>query len=857
MKILNGVMVRCDACDNYNSPEFWSDPVWKDVHKIGVRAFGYTEGELEVALIPESVEEIGVGAFAYCRELQKLSLPEGLRIIAPDAFSSTKITELTFPKSLVYLGEHAFAFSKLLTKVTIPGSVKELQEGVFACCSELKEVILEKGIKTIGEMAFDDCRALTSVSLPDGLTSIGRNAFMKNIALKAIKIPETVEKIDDYAFTMSGLTEIEIPDTTTELGEGVFANCSKLRSVKLPKNLTEIPDQSFSDCVSMLEINLPETVHTIGLRAFVNCNNLRKINFPEGLKVIKEQAFDSCRHLHDLILPSTIERIDSFAFSDVAVDKVSIPMSIQELRASSFNFNSFEYVCISKDFKTMTFYSDLYKESNPGDIIIKSDGGENPEYKALYSSGNYRQNFINLYTKKQQGKIKFMPAIPVLKTFPPEYIENFFVNNNHVRWGRLVKTLGFDKLENQEKENSIQDLMKIYYAIGGFSTNQGESEKAYNYILEYVAKPILGASFNGAEVHRRFSKFVLGEYNPVFAQFFMKYYKDNPDFMCLSEHRWSRDVDYLAPAHNNFARIQKYFPNRTVNGNEERALLSPKFVADHCEFVSYYGVEDGNEMLADLVGRYSYTQSQFEDIQIIYDKAKKLKDSYVIRADKAFEGKNAINFRVLEKDDPLGFVLGDITNCCQHIGGAGASCVDDGYTNKNAGFLVFEETVKDKDGNELDEKRVLGQAYVWYDPETATVCYDNIEIPTKVLDELRRGDKHDWDLSASKFLDAVERSAENIMMTMNAHGTKVTRVTTGEGYNDLKSELERRYYKEKRPIAAHRKYHGYTDASQAQYVIATYDEVTRKYSDLTRNNLALAQEALESLEQTSAETMER
>ena len=29
--------------------------------------------------------------------------------------------------------------------------------------------------------------------------------------------------------------------------------------------------------------------------------------------------------------------------------------------------------------------------------------------------------------------------------------------------------------------------MKIYYALGGFSKKQGESEKAFEYVLKYVA----------------------------------------------------------------------------------------------------------------------------------------------------------------------------------------------------------------------------------------------------------------------------------------------------------------------------------------------------------------------------------
>lgn len=198
----------------------------------------------------------------------------------------------------------------------------------------------------------------------------------------------------------------------------------------------------------------------------------------------------------------------------------------------------------------------------------------------------------------------------------------------------------------------------------------------------------------------------------------------------------------------------------------------------------------------------------------------------MIWADKA-KSEKTISFRILEKDDPLGFVLGDLTNCCQHIGGAGEECVDDGYTNKNAGFLVFEENIKDEQRNPTGETRVLGQAYVWYDPKTKTVCYDNIEIPTRILNQLKLGSKKVDDLSVENFLEAVVESADAIMTNMNRRGIEVEQVTTGKGYNDLATELQKRFGDpQTKNLAKHRGYSGYSDAEEVQYVIRRYQETT-------------------------------
>jgi hypothetical protein len=269
-----------------------------------------------------------------------------------------------------------------------------------------------------------------------------------------------------------------------------------------------------------------------------------------------------------------------------------------------------------------------------------------------------------------------------------------------------------------------------------------------------------------------------------------------------------------------------------VTGNEQRALLTPEFVAKHSIEIEYDkdSIEPGNEGLAQIASLYGYSQQGFEHMQIIFNQAKAIKDKSVIKADVA-SGKNGITFRVLEKDDPLGFVIGNLTNCCQRIGDAAESCVIDGYVNPNAGFMVFERPELDEYGNPTGEVEILGQAYVWYDPITKTVCYDNIEVPTIVLHRLKKGDKHDRAVSLQSFLDVVEESAQAVVNAMRNNGVEVNRVTTGQQYNDLEEGLRQRFGNpEIFHKAKHRGYTGYSDAKKAQYVIGEYDKATKKYA---------------------------
>ncbi len=574
---------------------------------------------------------------------------------------------------------------------------------------------------------------------------------------------------------------------------------------------------------------------------------------PEGEKKIADHAFCGCVGLEKIIIPSHVQDLGYNVFDGCVNTQILFKSTTNMFfyGDNSFKGTNFKYIYLSKDGEDILLSP--YKDESLKDDYICSDFNMDKLVKYFSCKGNYRKNFVQTYLWKKEGKIKFIPPDFTLQVFPASQLKNYFINNNNKRWAMLVKEFGSDTLTEYEKNNSFSELMKIYYALGGFSENTAEREKAYDYVLNYV--PYKRSADNTPfivcdDIHSKFSKIELkGAYNPTFSKFFMKYYHKNPMFMYFSVNESAYyKRDYICEAHNSFDRILKSFPNRVVYGNEERALLSPEFVAEHCLMVEYNSVDKGNETLAEIVGRYGYSQDQFNQIQYVYNEAKRIKSNYVICADKAIE-KNGISFRILEKDDPLGFVLGDITNCCQHIGGVAEKCVFDGYKNKNAGFLVFEESYYDENGDPAKEKRILGQAYIWYDPETKTVCYDNIEIPTAVLKDLKKGEKHNDKFSTNSFLDAIVDSADAIMKAMNNRGVKVERVTTGKGYNDLAEQLQKRFGRpEENPKARHRGYYGYTDADKAQFVIRTYDEVTKNYSDTIRETAKIIREDLNELD---------
>ena len=795
------------------------------VTSIGIRAFAGCSNLQSISL-PDSVTSIGICAFAGCSNLQSVFLPENLTSIEYSAFEGcSSLQSISIPDSVTFIGSSAFEGCLSLQSISIPDSVTSIDDYTFYGCSNLQSISLPENLTSINYSAFRDCSNLQSISIPDGVTSIGGSAFAGCSNLQSVSIPDSVTSIGICAFEgCSRLYEFDVHLNNKKIKSSVDKKClidqdgkliafapADIKYYKIPNNVTSIGKGAFRSCSSLQSISLPESLTIIGAAAFRGCSNLQSISLPKNLTSIEAGVFEGCSTLKNIILENGVKNIEIESFKDVNIQYIYFDKKNNNVILSTQKDPSLEKTCLRKDFTAENY--------------------------CLAMNQNYKDNFIQLSNWKDEKKIKFIPPEFTLKIFPNSQLRKYFVNNNNQRWGKLVKTLGFDTLDGTEKNNSLTDLMKIYYAIGGFSENQGESEKAYEYILKYVAvskNPNATPQEIGQEIHSRFSKITLnGEYCKEFAQFFMKYYKTNPDFMNFRLKDIDGDLmdsaDYLCNAHNSFKTILKNYPNRVVNGNEERALLTPRFVAEHCSIIEYEDVEEGNELLAETVGKYGYSQVQFDRIQEIYNKAKKIKDKYVIEADKSL-GTNGIYFRILEKDDPLGFVIGDITNCCQHIDGAADSCVDDGYTNPEAGFIVFEEHLTNENGNPIDKTRILGQAYVWYDSKTKTVCLDNIEIPHKVLRELRSKAKDGQGISSEDLISVVKECAESIMKKMNEKEVKVERVTVGKGYNDLTQELSQHFKQEINPKAKN-KSGIYTDAGKVQYLIATYDDFTKKMAN--------------------------
>ena len=292
----------------------------------GIAGGAFSGSGLTSVTIPDSVTNIGYGAFSGCRDLTSIVVESNnpsFSSLGGVLFSGDKTTLVGFPggrkgtydvpDSVTRIGDYAFYGCSGLASVTIPDSVTRIGDYAFYGCSGLTSVTIPDSVTSIGTYAFYGCSGLTSVTIPDSVTSIGANAFEGCSGLASVTIGNGVTRIGDYAFYgCSGLTnisvaagnpqyssanglllnkdgttvlmgvngEVTIPDSVTSIGNSAFYVCSGLTSVTIGNGVTSIEGWAFCFCSGLTSVTIPDSVTNIGYGAFYGCRGMEVLYVP-------------------------------------------------------------------------------------------------------------------------------------------------------------------------------------------------------------------------------------------------------------------------------------------------------------------------------------------------------------------------------------------------------------------------------------------------------------------------------------------------------------------------------------------------------------------------------------------------
>lgn len=197
----------------YVNGELLTEAVFDATAKINEAAF-YTCKPLTRIVIGSNVKSVEKEAFSRCGNLGTVTIDNGLTEIGSEAFYGCAMTSVTVPESVRNLGGGAFNQCRKLTQAKIEGEKSSLGTWMgnetFAGCDLLESVVIGDGVKNIGDKAFERCGSLKTITLPD-----------------------SVLYIETQAFTGCGsLIDVTIGKNVTDIGSWAFQNCMKLTQVK-------------------------------------------------------------------------------------------------------------------------------------------------------------------------------------------------------------------------------------------------------------------------------------------------------------------------------------------------------------------------------------------------------------------------------------------------------------------------------------------------------------------------------------------------------------------------------------------------------------------------------------------------
>ena len=111
------------------------------VTEIDDFAFCDFNSMLRKVVIPNTVTKIGEGAFTPCKELESLTIGDGVLLIDQRAFEDcSSLVSVVLPDKLSAIGDAAFRWCYNLKTVIIGKSVMSMGTDVFSGCSKLNDV---------------------------------------------------------------------------------------------------------------------------------------------------------------------------------------------------------------------------------------------------------------------------------------------------------------------------------------------------------------------------------------------------------------------------------------------------------------------------------------------------------------------------------------------------------------------------------------------------------------------------------------------------------------------------------------------------------------------------------------------
>ena len=351
-----GTYHECKNCEDYyiDNP---TDPLFKSKASYEIRndndrkylaltsvKEGVTSLEIPKRIDGIPFEVIDKLAFNNNKEIRKVVLPEGLRVIGESAFEgASNLHTINFPSTLTTIGRFAFYDCKSLTgHINIPSNVSFIERTTFYNCSSISSVYFNEGVRGIEKEAFYGCSNLISVMFPSTMRDINDYSVFQNcnniIEIRDINHcysswpSSVVVRHNSYTtnasiFSKDGFTyfknissnvhymiSCELEGKEITLPSSINGNEYIIRKGALGRlqdietlNMNNVKGDTLSNLFSG---NIPFTLKTLNIDSkgtiernqFADCKSLEKITISDKIERIYG-AFRGCDNVKEITLP--------------------------------------------------------------------------------------------------------------------------------------------------------------------------------------------------------------------------------------------------------------------------------------------------------------------------------------------------------------------------------------------------------------------------------------------------------------------------------------------------------------------------------------------------------------------------
>ena len=729
------------------------------------------------------------------------------------------LTEIQIPDSIMSIGHGAFANCESLTEIQIPNSVTSIDDSAFYRCESLKEIQIPNSVTSIGSMVFNGCKNLQKIIMSKNIAEqVLEKLYSEEMPIdKTLMFGEDLERFEtlkeknkvyleqdaDYdekqmdifyhrMIKSIGIEEVEKIFELPKLSEEEI-NKYMAEKNEVFQSLYDLKFQTQGDFGVTLEI-----FKALSRELQIYKKDEQNKNSAE-MKIFKElnRLLEDETHQYSLteMLKTSVER----AGYEIDLDNIEQIEEQINARMVKANLGKIEGKVEEKLAENTGDEIGIVREQvKPVRIMIESvikdlikDQGEvtkeNLAEKLASKIGEAHSHYVRQNQDKIISKMSdLLEDEEVSKLLNHTVVTALQKTKSEIggAWkykiNTALKELGytFDNLPNEFTAEEIEKLKEALH-IEIETTQKVELKEEADREAAYALLKNYGDAVTYKQIHDMFGS-IHEPYSEEFTKFFKKH---RQEFLSNPEYYME-----FGRIHNNFEKIVN---SRELKNIYKSGDLEISDIMGYLLNSKFDNTREGNEELARLASSVGgiTTEEEFERVQDVFEITKRRERSSIppirVKSGK-YEG------RMLEPDDALNLFAGNITTCCQKFGDVGEGSMLLGSIEEDAGIFVVEKIGENGERNIVAQSLTIRQK--GKDGTRDRLCFDNIEIPEKILEEIPK-EEHKEILEVyqqagkqaietdKQFLSKLQKEGK---ISQEQYDSLVLKeVIAGTGYNDL------------------------------------------------------------------------